>query len=479
MARIICPLKEAVAISGRESAVIQGDAIAIFSQLDIFVSATAGKLIAHGVQPGQAIALRLEHRIRSIVVILACIRIKAVACPISPRIPNAQLKDYFSALGAAMWVDDFPCAGPQVPAGVQRLESDDVVGQLVDDMELELPDKITLNRLATMVFTSGSSGQPKATAHTYANHYYSALGANSALKLKSHCKWLLNLPLYHVSGLAVVFRCLKAGAAMVLPGGEESTAQTIAREGITHLSAVPTQLHRYLKDPEMVKALQSLQVLLVGGAPLSGKLLSEALALKIPVYTCYGLTESSSLVTLAAPGLTGKHRVSSGKALRYREFRLDGRGEIWVRGSTRFAGYQERGKLTSPFDKDGWYATGDVGELDEKGNLCFLGRHDWMFTSGGENIHPEEIEAALMQLPCFSRAVVVPVPDEEFGHRPVAVVDRVADTMSDDQVQRSLEEFMPRFKIPDRYLDWSAELDGEPGMKLDRQHVIDWVLKGL
>ena len=154
MARIVCPLKEAVEISGKETALVQGDSIVLYSQLDVFVSATAGKLLAQGVLPGQAVALRLEHRIRSVVLILACIRIQAVACPLSPRIPNASIGSCLRQLGSVFWVDDYPCEEHEIPEGVQRVLSSEVVGQLVDNIDLQLSGEIDINQPATMVFTS-------------------------------------------------------------------------------------------------------------------------------------------------------------------------------------------------------------------------------------------------------------------------------------------------------------------------------------
>lgn len=475
MARVVCPVKEAVEISGKEAAIIQGDSIVLYSQLDVFVSATAGKLLTHGISEGQSVALRLQHRIRSIVLILACIRIKAIACPLSSRIPNQSVGTYLSRLGATFWVDDFPCEEQDIPTGIRRVQSGDVTGQLMEDLDLELSSFIELGLPATTIFTTGSSSQPKPALLTYGSHYYSALGANPALNLKSHCKWLLNLPLYHVSGLGVIFRCIKAGACLVLPQGQERISDLIQRERVTHLSAVPTQLHRYLQDESMVKSMKSLQALLVGGARVSRELVQQTLHAEVPLYTCYGLTETGSLVTLATPDQLSGCPGTSGSILRFRELRLDGHGEIWIRGATLFAGYQGGDALECPFDDDGWFATGDIAELDGQGLLYFKGRRDWVFTSGGENIHPEEIETAILQLPGFVRSVVVPVEDREFGHRPLAVVDRKNVTMTDDQIRVALGEFLPRFKIPDRFVDWPEDLLVDEGIKLNRSKITAWV----
>ncbi|MDQ3864187.1 MAG: AMP-binding protein, partial [Actinomycetota bacterium] len=140
------------------------------------------------------------------------------------------------------------------------------------------------------------------------------------------------------------------------------------------------------------------------------------------------------------------------------------RGEILVRGETLFAGYVEGEELDRPLDAGGWFHTGDLGELDENGYLRVRGRMDNLFISGGENIQPEEIEEALCRLEGIHEAVVVPVPDEEFGARPVAFV-RTDDGELED-LARKLEPVLPRFKIPISFHPWPER--ERPGMKADR-----------
>lgn len=110
--------------------------------------------------------------------------------------------------------------------------------------------------------------------------------------------------------------------------------------------------------------------------------------------------------------------------------------------------------------------TGDIGSMDKEGRLTVRGRKDSMFISGGENVYPEQIEEAMARLSSVRRAVVVPVPDPEFGQRPVAFVDREPSGGSEDQLRQALEEFLPRFMIPIRFLAWPEEI--EDGMKIDR-----------
>jgi O-succinylbenzoic acid--CoA ligase len=329
-----------------------------------------------------------------------------------------------------------------------------------DEQRVE-PADIPLERPATIIFTSGSTGVPKAALHAFGNHYYNALGSNANIPLRSGDRWLHSLPLYHVGGLSILFRCLLAGATVALPRQGTPLGEAIDELGATHVSLVSTQLLRLLRG----KAdLAGLEAVLMGGGPVPAPLVDEAVARGLPIHTSYGLTETASQVTTTPPGASPGELGTSGRLLPYREIAISGGGEILVRGQTLFAGYVEGGKTERALDADGWFHTGDLGELNENGYLRVLGRQDNLFVSGGENIQPEEIEEALYGLPGVDEAVVVPVPDEEFGARPVAFV-----RMEDErygELAPELERVLPRFKIPIAFHPWPEET--RRGMKPDR-----------
>ena len=182
----------------------------------------------------------------------------------------------------------------------------------------------------------------------------------------------------------------------------------------------------------------------------------------------------ASQVTTTPPGAARATLSTAGAVLPHRALRIAEDGEILVRGATLFAGYVDGDALHDPRTADGWYPTGDRGTLDADGHLHVHGRTDHMFVSGGENIHPEEIERALMQLGGITRAVVVPVPDEEFGARPVAFVEAggeaVGKAAERERVaawRRKLDEALPRYKRPVRFLPWPDDESG-PSIKADR-----------
>ncbi|RMI27497.1 MAG: o-succinylbenzoate--CoA ligase [Calditrichaeota bacterium] len=420
-----------------------------------------------GISPKAPVALWGNNSPLYLITLLALWKIGAVAAPLSTRFPEARLPRLLGHIGSrqCLVLPGVPLDSPF--PGIQTLP-------LPPDLfpsppSTSLPEiDIPLSHDATIIFTSGSTGMPKAALHTLANHYYSALGSNRNIPFGPGDRWLLALPLYHVGGLAILFRALVGGGAVALPEPEMPLHEAIERLKVTHLSLVATQLYRLLAEERGRQALSRLKALLVGGSAIPPALIREAIAAGVPLHTTYGCTEMASQVTTTPPGAPPEALMTSGKVLPYRELKLAPDGEILVRGQTRFRGYIEKGKLVQPFDEEGWYATGDIGRLDARGYLTVPGRKDHMFISGGENIHPEEIERALAEIPGVEQAVVVAVEHPEFGHRPVAFIRMAAGKpLSPTDLRTTLTRQLPRFKIPDRFFPWPEH--HPPGIKPDRE----------
>lgn len=328
-----------------------------------------------------------------------------------------------------------------------------------------LPSRLT--NAATVIFTSGSSGEAKAVVHSLENHYFNALGSNQNIPVEPGDRWLLSLPLYHVSGMGIVWRCMLGGGDIIFPKKKDLSAN-ISELGITHVSLVPTQLLRLLQKKSDIKVLRTLKCILLGGAPIPDDLLSKAKQLKLPVYMTYGLTEMASQVA------TSKKPFGPLQPLDHRELKIVD-NEILVRGKTLFLGYLKNGKLQKPFDKNGWFHTGDLGTFSKKEGLKILGRKDNMFISGGENIYPEEIEKALLNTGWFESAVIVPVKNIEFGFRPLAFIKpHKNQKLTAEKIIRQLKKTLPSFKVPQTYRDFPKEYT-QRGMKPDRQALFAWL----
>ena len=283
--------------------------------------------------------------------------------------------------------------------------------------------------LATIIATSGSSGAPKLACHTIGNHLYSALGSRTIIPLERDDKWRLDLPLYHVGGIAILFRCYFARATIVL---------SASIEGITHMSLVPTQYYRMGHAPNV-------KCLLLGGAPIPPSIPREP-----PIFTTYGMTEMSSQIAI------------NGQVLPFALVKIEEDGQIWGRGKTLFQGYWKEEGLDLPLDPLGWFATGDLGKWNN-GKLEVMGRKDNMFICGGENIHPENIERAIYQMAGVERAIVIPKADPEYGMRPVLFVQPLH---SLEQIQTHLRGLLPKFQWPVEVLPFPDNSGLKPSRKL-------------
>lgn len=460
---IPCLLRSAALASPDAPAIIRAGGTVTYGELDRRVTSAAKEIGDLGLGEGARVALYLPKSEDYIVLLHALIRAGCVACPLSTRLPSRSVALLIEKAGCrAVVISD---EGLLDAAEMEKLHPEMLLDGPGEHGPSTLPEpsRLTMQQPATVVFTSGSTGEPKAALHSLGNHYWSARGSNANIPLQPGDRWLHSLPLYHVGGLSILFRCLLSGAAVALPEPEATLGEAIVRSGATHLSLVSTQLLRLLREESFDAA--RLKAILLGGGPIPAPLLEEATRRGLPVHASYGLTEMASQVTTTRSGASGEELRTSGRALLYREVTISGSGEILVRGETLFAGYLDGDAVTRPVDENGWFHTKDLGELDADGRLRVKGRMDNLFISGGENVQPEEVEEALCRLEGIEEAVVVPVPDAEFGHRPAAFVRTDGRLVEPEELVRTLEFALPRFKIPISFHEWS---EGDEGMKVDR-----------
>ena len=330
-----------------------------------------------------------------------------------------------------------------------------------------LPEhKADFTKAATMTLTSGSTGLPKAVVHNVSAHLANAEGVCSLMNFGKEQSWLISLPLYHVSGQGIVWRWLYAGATLVLP--KEDFYQSIGE--VSHVSLVPTQLQRWfdylVEHPQPIKT----QAVLLGGTQIPVKLTQALNELGIRSYSGYGMTEMAS--TAFAKQSDGK--IGVGQPLLGREFKLVNE-EVWLKGVGLAMGYWRDGRIEPLTNYEGWFQTKDKGQwLDNE--LVIRGRLDNMFISGGENIQPEEIEKVIAQSDSVKQVFVLPKHDEEFGHRPVAIVE--FHTSFNESAVEFLNVFLQgrleRFKQPVAYYELPTNLI-QGAIKISRKALADWL----
>jgi O-succinylbenzoic acid--CoA ligase len=406
-----------------------------------------------GVEPGCGVALCGKNSYPLLLAYLALLQCGARLLPLNPALPVSLLATLLPDLNI-----DFafsPDLLPTLPATVIRLNPPSTEHRWLN------PPRWDAQRLATLTLTSGSSGTPKAAAHSYAAHLASAEGVLQLMDFQSQDRWLLSLPLFHVSGQGIVWRWLTAGGGLVV---RDMHLLADALAGCTHASLVPTQLWRLLTQP---LATLTLKKVLLGGAMIPVELTEQAEALGISCWCGYGLTELASTVCAkradARPGV--------GLPLAGREIKLVNE-EVWIRAQSLARGYWQRGALQPLADDQGWFHTRDRGVM-EQGELRILGRLDNLFFSGGEGVQPEDIERVLAAHPRISQVVVVPVNDVEFGQRPVAVIDS-EEPLSLEELLTWSQDRLVNFQRPMALLAMPAELKSS-GIKVSRRQLQQWV----
>lgn len=432
-----------------------------YAALDEAVTRGHRALRRSGVGQGARVGIHRSRTAESVVGLWALWRTGAVAVPLSTRLPPAEVGRSAQRAGCEHLITDDAAVAAAAPDPIDVLSP----ASLQAHGAASVPSpSLSPDRPATILYTSGSTGTPKAALHTWAQHLYSAKGANANMPLGEGDRWAVSLPLYHVGGLAILVRCAVAGAAAVVPPVGDGLSAVLRRLPITYASMVATQFRRVL-DATSGPPPPSLRGVLLGGGPIPASLLDRGTARGWPLHTSYGCTEMASQVTTTVPGAPRSALATAGRPLPHRRLRIDD-GRILVAGRPLFRGYVTETGLADPRTRDGWYATGDRGHRDAQGRLHVTGRVDRMFISGGENIQPEEIERALELLPDIERAVVVPVPDTHYGARPVAFIDGLDPSRADD-IRRALETSLPRFKIPDAFHPLPVP-DGSGSLKIDR-----------
>ncbi len=445
MRRACCPLHAtALRYPDAQAVVAPSEEALAFAECDAQAAAVASALRSKGLKGSDRIALLGPFAENAVPVLFGAFREGIAVYIPNARLPEGVLRENIARMGCR-YVAGGETAGDLPP----RLAPEELVAHACQQAAAE----VCLDAPATIIATSGSSAEPKMAVHSLENHVANAAASNQNIAVAPGDRWLLSLPLYHVSGVGTVFRCVLGGAAIAVPGPGEPLEESIARLKVTHVSLVAAQLRRLLETGRGRAALVMLKAALLGGSAIPAGLVERAAACGVPLHTTYGLTETASQAATTPHGAGLAALKTSGLPLTPDTVRIAQDGEIQVRGRTLFLGYvREDGTLSRPVTPDGWFPTGDLGRFDDAGNLVVTGRKDNMFISGGENIQPEEIEAVLCALDEVARAFVVPVADAEFGYRPLAFIEPASGCDVDPELlSRCLGATLPRYKLPVAY----------------------------
>ena len=336
-------------------------------------------------------------------------------------------------------------------------------------------------RPLALMFTSGSTGASRAVELSREAFVASARASEQRLGWRDDDRWLCVLPLAHVGGLSILIRCLVARRTVVLLErfDAEAVTEVIERTAVTLTSLVPTMLSRLLARDSAWRAPSALRTVLLGGAPAPDALWSEALGRRLPVLETWGMTETCSQVATAILGASPRSPVPlPGWSVRRRGGRLE------VKGPALMTRYLDPGGGMSPLGADGWFSTGDLGTVNPDGSVTISGRADEMIVTGGENVSPFEVERVLESVPGVGRAVVVGIPDREWGEIVAAALEPAEDRHRDfaegpapapasevvQRLQNTIQRELATFQRP-RTIVWVPRLPETVAGKIDRAEV--------
>lgn len=404
-----------------------------YAELHDEIQAWAERLAAQGIGRGMAFGWLGHNSVAMLAALFACARLQARFVPLNWRLAATELRAIAVHAGLAAWHAD---------AGFDALD-----GFLAQP----LPPQTAHDDLL-LVYTSGTTGEPKGALHTQAAMLANIDAAIDAQAFDEHTRTLAVLPLFHVGGLCIqVLPTLAAGGTLKLQPRFDAEAwfDDVAVWRPTTSLLVPATMRALIEHPRWVDAdLSSLAFVNSGSQIVPRPLIDAFQARGLPVCQVYGATETGPVTLVLRPHEALAHPGSVGRPALGVEVRLV-EAELWVRAPNLARGYHR-----VPDDAafaEGWFRTGDMAQVDDDGFHTIVGRTKELIISGGENIHPAEIELLALADPAVADAAAVGVSDPRWGEVPVlALVARPGATVDEARLRLCFDQRLARFKHPRR-----------------------------
>jgi len=434
-------------------AVVHGETRLTYAALRERAARIAGGLAGRGLGPGDRLAAVVRCRHETVQLYWACQWLGATFLPLSPRASAADLAYCREDSGAKLFLE--------ADVGIEELLADEHPGALDADDEAE----------SLMLYTSGTTGRPKGVPRSHRADRAGGLSQVVQHGYRYGDRTLGAMPLYHTMGMHSLLAMSLIGGCLVVQERWDAGAalDLIERERLTALYLAPTLYHDLVTHPDARRHdLSSVRALAYAGAAMPSSLVERCCEVFQPriFVNHYGSTEIYTFSVhrdqKAKPGCAGQAALNA--RLRLGE---DDEIECHLGSDEAFAGYWRRPDADEKAIRDGWYRTGDIGRIDEEGDLWVIGRVDDMIVSGGENIHPLEVEDVLARHPGVVEVAVVGAPDDRLGHRVVAVVVGTA-TEQELDAHCLASEALARFNRPREYR-FVAALPKSPSGKILRR----------
>ena len=405
----------------------------------------------HGVGPGDRVAWHAGNRLSFFEALFACARLGAILVPVNWRLAPPEVSWILDHCQPRVVLDD-------------ALEDAAALATRAGEVPAVPAAECREGTPLLILYTSGTTGRPKGAVLTHGSISWNSVNTQVACDLRADDSTVTFTPLFHTGAVNVLsLPLLHRGGKVVLFATFEPAAvlAAIERERVTILFGVPTTFEMLRDEPDFGRAdLSSVRFSLCGGAPCSLELIHEYARKGVVFRQGYGLTEvgpncfslppedaERKAGTVGFPVLHGEARVVDAEG---RDVPQGEVGELWLRGPHVCGGYWQDPDATDAVVRDGWWATGDLFTIDAEGYYRVVGRKKEMFISGGENVYPAEVEAALLEHPEVAEAAVLGVPDARWGEVGWAYV--APETVDPEALLEFLRTRIAKYKVPKKVI---------------------------
>lgn len=484
-------LDRAVKLYGDKTAVIDDERVFTYSELNERVNSLSHGLQELGVQKGDKIAILAPNTVEMLEGFYGIFQLGAIAVPLNIRLkPNDYLFILNHSESKVLFVDWelYDQIGPVreqlnveqiIVHGGSKVQLND------NDLDYEVwlakfpsnsivRPEIDENDIASLLYTSGTTGNPKGVMLSHRNNYLQALQTMYHLRVSDQDILLHVLPMFHVNGWGSIFYYTGNGATQVMLRKTRPNIifEKVQKHNVTIMHMAPTVLNSLLEyyDKNKPNIKENVRVIVGGSAPpiTFVKKVEEELGWEF--IQVYGMTETSPLTLMST---IRTHHLDKSKEELYRmktkagfqmflsevkvvndkgeEVKPNGQeiGELVVRGNGVMEGYFKNEKATNEVIKDGWFYTGDMGVVDEYGNIEIVDRKKDVIISGGENVSSIEVESVIYEHPAVVEVAVIAIPHEKWGETPHAIVVlREGETASEEEIITFTRERLAHYKCP-------------------------------
>ena len=440
-----------------------------YSDVDVAADSWLGILQDDlGIQRGDRVAALMCNRAEYVAIFFACIRLGAMLVPLNWRLSAAEVRVILDDAAPAIIIGEKQyrhlLERPSTTSENDKWLDVDDASENLNAVRSRSPDiQVDGDDPAMVIYTSGSTGRPKGAVIPHRQMLFNAIATTTAWELGPLDVAPITTPFFHTGGWHVFATplWLKGGCVVLMDQFDPATfLSQLAEEGCTVALCVPTQLTMLTESAEFGRVVPTLRWLISGGAPCPLPLADTIRAAGYALRLGYGLTECGPNCFSMSTEDGAAHPGSVGRPVPFLEMRLvnevlsDVEGEepreLLLRGPQVFSGYLNAPeKSAEAFTEDGWLRTGDLARRDASGAYWICGRRKEMFISGGENVFPGEVEAALMDCPGVAEVVVVGVADALWGEVGRAfVVPRKSVSLTDEHVLAHARSRLGRYKVP-------------------------------